>query len=107
MAMMIAAHALSAGAVLVRVLRDTRFARDDRKFRAAWSLVGDSLVRPPRGYAADHPAIEDLKRKDLIGLAPLSRQETLGPGLVELAAKQFAAAAVFMAYLCEAVGVQY
>lgn len=81
--------------------------RDERKFRTAWSLVGDSLVRPPRGYAADHPAIEDLKRKDFIGLAPLSRQETLGPGLVELAATRFAAAAPFMAYLCEAVGVQY
>lgn len=81
--------------------------RDDKKLRAAWSLVGDSLSRPPRGYAADHPAIEDLKRKDFIGLAPLTRQETLGPGLVKLAAKNFAVAAPFMAFLCEAVGVQY
>lgn len=81
--------------------------RDDRKFSTAWSMEGDSLARPPRGYAADHPAIEDLKRKDFIGLAPLSRQETLGPGLVKRAAKQFATAAPFMAFLCEAVGVQY
>ena len=81
--------------------------RDNKKFSTVWSLAGDSLARPPRGYAADHPAIEDLKRKDFIGLALLSRQEAFGPGLVKLAAKQFAAAAPFMAFLCEAVGVQY
>jgi uncharacterized protein (TIGR02453 family) len=82
-------------------------ARDDKKFSTAWSLAGDSLARPPRGYAADHPAIEDLKRKDFIGLATLTRQETLGPGLAKLAARQFAAAAPFMDFLCAAVGVQY
>lgn len=81
--------------------------RDDRKFSATWTLEGDRLARPPRGYAADHPAIEDLKRKDFIGLVPLARQETLGPGLVQRAAKQFAAAAPFMAFLCDAIGVQY
>jgi uncharacterized protein (TIGR02453 family) len=82
-------------------------ARDDRKFAAHWTLAGDSLTRPPRGYAAGHPAIEDLKRKDLIGLAALSRDEAIGPGLVMLAAQRFAAAAPLMKFLCEAQGVQY
>ncbi|MDP1611884.1 MAG: TIGR02453 family protein [Sulfuritalea sp.] len=82
-------------------------ARDDRKFAAHWTLAGDSLTRPPRGYAADHKAIEDLKRKDLIGLAALSFDEAIGPGLVKLAAQRFAAAAPLMKFLCEAQGVQY
>lgn len=81
--------------------------RDGKKFAALWALAGDSLTRPPRGYAADHAAIEDLKRKDFIGLAPLSPADVIGPGLVKLAASRFAAAAPFMRFLCDAQGVQY
>lgn len=82
-------------------------ARDDAGFAGRWQLVGDSLTRPPRGYAADHVAIGDLKRKDFIALAPLSRAEAVGPGLVELAAERFAAAEPLMRFLCEALGVPY
>ena len=81
--------------------------RDDRKLAAHWALAGDSLTRPPRGYSAEHPAIEDLKRKDFICLASLSRDEVIGSGLVKLAAARFAAAAPLMKFLCEAQGVQY
>jgi len=82
-------------------------ARDHRKFVAQWLLAGDSLLRPPRGYAADHPAIEDLKRKDFIAMAPLSPVEVTGPGLVKLASVQFAAAGSFMSLLCNALEVAY
>jgi uncharacterized protein (TIGR02453 family) len=82
-------------------------ARDDKKFAAHWALAGDSLTRPPRGHAADHPAIDDLKRKDFIGLAALSAAEVTGSGLVKLAAQRFAAATPLMKFLCEAQGVQY
>ncbi|WP_310448809.1 DUF2461 domain-containing protein [Sulfuritalea sp.] len=82
-------------------------ARDDKKFSSHWALAGDSLTRPPRGYAADHAAIEDLKRKDFIGLAALSFSDATGPGLVKLASERFAAAAPLMKFLCEAQGVQY
>ncbi|MDP2826097.1 MAG: TIGR02453 family protein [Sulfuritalea sp.] len=81
--------------------------RDDKKFNAHWALAGDSLTRPPRGYAATHPAIKDLKRKDFIALAALSAAEATTPGLVKLAAARFAAAAPLMKFLCEAQGVQY
>jgi uncharacterized protein (TIGR02453 family) len=80
-------------------------ARDDRKFTAHWQLSGDSLTRSPRGYAADHPAIEDLKYKDYVALAPLEIDQVTGPGLVKLASARFAAAAPFMAFLCDALGV--
>lgn len=82
-------------------------ARDNKKFAAQWDLAGDSLTRPPRGYAADHPAMEDLKRKDFIGLASLAHAEVTGSGLVKLVGDKFAAAAPLMSFLCEAVGVQY
>ncbi len=82
-------------------------ARDDHDFSAQWQLVGGSLTRPPRGYAADHPEIEDIKRKDFIGLAGLTRKEVTGGRLVDLSAERFAAAAPFMRFLCEAAGVRY
>lgn len=81
--------------------------RDDAKFAAHWSLCGDSLQRPPRGYDAGHPAITDIKRKDYIALAPLSRAEVIGSGLVGLAAMRFAETAPLMAFLCNALEAPY
>ncbi|MDO8360718.1 MAG: DUF2461 domain-containing protein [Devosia sp.] len=78
-------------------------ARDDKKFRAQYELVGDSLKRAPQGYAMDHVALDDLKRKDFIGLAPLSFDDVTGSGLVKLAGARFAAAKPFMKFLCDAV----
>lgn len=81
--------------------------RDDKQFRSRWELAGDSLSRPPRGYASDHPALEDLKRKDYIALMPLLPQEVAGSGLVELASQGFAETAAFMGFLCRALDVPY
>ncbi len=81
--------------------------RDDKKFVAQWELWGDTLTRPPRGYAFDHPAIEDIKRKDFVGLASLSSREATGAGLLKLAGKRFAEAAPLMKFLCDALEVPY
>ena len=82
-------------------------ARDDRRFGSQWTLSGDSLIRPPRGYASDHPAIEDLLRKDFIGVASLTLDEVTGPRLPNLAAERFASSAPFMKFLCAALEVPY
>jgi uncharacterized protein (TIGR02453 family) len=81
--------------------------RDDRKMVAQWAFAGDSLSRPPRGYAKTHVAIEDIKRKDFIVLNGLSKTEVIGPGLVKLAGDRFASAVPLMHFLCAAVGAQY
>jgi uncharacterized protein (TIGR02453 family) len=82
-------------------------ARDDKQFVAQWELWGDKLTRPPRGYVADHPAVEDIKRKDFVAIATLSSREATGSGLVKLAGKRFAEAAPFMRFLCEALDIAY
>jgi len=82
-------------------------ARDHKRFVAHWMLSGDSLSRPPRGYAADHPAIEDLKRKDFIGLSSLSLDDVSGSGLVKLAGERFTASVPLMKFLCDALAVPY
>lgn len=82
-------------------------ARDHKDFVKLWELAGDSLSRPPRGFAADHPAVDDLKRKDFIAIAPLSAAEVCGPNLVALAESRFTAALPFMKFLCTALEVQF
>jgi uncharacterized protein (TIGR02453 family) len=82
-------------------------ARNDKKFLAQWEIGGDSLTRPPRGYNINHPAIEDIKRKDFIASAPLSIAEITGTGLVKLTGKRFTASVPFMKFLCEALNVPY
>jgi uncharacterized protein (TIGR02453 family) len=44
-------------------------------FRRSCTLEGDALVRPPRGFAADHPLIEDIKRKDFTAITEWSEKE--------------------------------
>lgn len=53
-------------------------AEDWKKAKRGLELGGEALSRPPRGYAADHPLIEDLKRKDLITSIELSRKQICG-----------------------------
>ena len=75
-------------------------ARDDRKFRTRWTLDGGSLKRPPRGFPADNPYIEDVKRTDFIAVEELeerarARQEVPRPRR-RILRRRAAADAVFM-----------
>jgi uncharacterized protein (TIGR02453 family) len=82
-------------------------ARDDKAFRHHFTLDGDSLVNPPRGYAKDHPLLEDLRRKDFIGLAPLTSAQATSPALRPLIVQRFHQAAPFMRFLCQALELPY
>ena len=52
-----------------------------RDFTETFELEGDSLKRPPRGYEADHPLVEDLKRKDFVAVYELLGSRSGGVGL--------------------------
>ena len=68
-----------------------RRARDDRKFRSRFRLEGGSLKSAPRGYASDHPLIEDLRRTDFAGVCELEEQEVLDKRFAHDVATAFAA----------------
>ncbi|MFG0306284.1 MAG: DUF2461 domain-containing protein [Phycisphaerales bacterium JB040] len=68
------------------------------------ALTGESLKRPPRGFDADDPLIEDLKRKDFVVSAPLSEDEVLAPGFVGDFARRCRGASPLVRFLTEAVG---
>ena len=84
-----------------------RQAVGDRRFAARFVLDGESLTRPPRGYPADHPLIDDLKRKDFIACADFADAKALERGFVDWAAGAFATATPLMRYLCAALDVPF
>jgi hypothetical protein len=53
------------------------------------ALAGERLVPPPRGDAADHPALADLPRNDLVAVGPLTRTELLAPDVIQTVASRF------------------
>ncbi len=78
-----------------------------KRFRETFELAGESLKRPPRDFPADHPLIEDLKRKDFIAIREIAVDEVLDPGFLDDVAKTFTAGKPFMRFLCEGVGVGF
>src|SRR5690606_33942608 len=46
-----------------------------------FELEGGRLSRPPKGYPADHPLIDDLKRKDFVAMKRLDEAFVLDPDL--------------------------
>ena len=84
-----------------------REAVGDEVFRDTFELEGERLKRAPRGYDADHPLIEDLKRKDFIGGHKVPDSFVLDRELPDRLTSLFAAGTPFMRFLCEAVGVAF
>ena len=78
-----------------------------KQFTETFSLGGDSLQRPPRGFDADHPLIDDLKRKDFMGSAQLTQGQVTSADFIDLFENHCKRASSLMAFLCEAVGVKY
>ena len=50
--------------------------------KVKWSLGGEMLKRPPAGFAADHPMIEELKRKDFAS-APFDEGDACSPRFID------------------------
>lgn len=82
-------------------------ARDERAFSAHFELVGDTLTNAPRGFARDHPLVDDLKRKDFIGLAGLSVANVTSGNFRSLVAERFKQADPVMRFLCGALELRF
>lgn len=82
-------------------------ARDDPEFSRTYTLSGESLINAPRGFAKDHPQVEDLKRKDFIAICELSRDDMLSPDLIEDTVERFDRATPYMHFLCKALQVGF
>ena len=78
-----------------------------KAFTRRFTLGGDSLKRPPRGFDPEHPLIEDLKRKDFIAVAKLTQKDVTSGDVIKTFAKTCKAAAPLVAFLCEALELPY
>jgi uncharacterized protein (TIGR02453 family) len=75
----------------------------DKKFASNFVFAGDSLSNPPRGYAKDHPQLEDLKRKDFIAIKHFPQSLALSPGFQSDVVRSFRSALPVMTFLCQAL----
>lgn len=82
-------------------------ARDDANLREHLEFGGgESLKRAPRGVDADHPLIEDLKRKDFLASTQLDDDAVLDEDLPLRVAEIFRAGLPLVAFLCGALGLE-
>lgn len=82
-------------------------ASTDPKFQSFFVLDGDSLSRPPRGIDPEHPAIDDLKRKDHIATAVMSLRDVYSAKLPAILHERFSASRAYMKVLCDALGLPF
>lgn len=76
-------------------------------FRKRFSMDGESLVRPPRGFPPDHELIADLKRKNFVATTPLDDALVLGPRLRSTLGERFAQLGPLVDYLCAALDLEF
>jgi len=70
-------------------------------------LGGASLTRPPRGYCADHPMIEDIKRTDFTALIEFTEAQVCSPRFLEDFTKAARKLRPLLAFLAKAEGMQF
>ena len=76
-------------------------------FRDHFSLMGQSLKRPPRGFDAGHPLIEDLKRKDFVARTRFDEADAVQPDFLQRFTGVVRSGAEFVRFLSRAVGVPF
>ncbi|MBL8549808.1 MAG: DUF2461 domain-containing protein [Hyphomonadaceae bacterium] len=67
----------------------------------------EALTRPPRGFDAEHPFIDDIKRKSFFVGVETNEAAAMSPAFVKDVAKAYAGAAPLMKFLCDAAGAKY
>ncbi len=78
-----------------------------KAFAPTYTLEGDSLKRPPRGFDADHPLLRDLKRKDFIATAKVSHAEITGVQLMDSFIGRCQATSPLVKELCAALDIAF
>lgn len=70
-------------------------------------VSGDGLKRPPRGFSADHPNIEDIKRKSFFAMRHLPPESALEPEFIDEVEKSLKTAAPLVAFLNKALDLPF
>ena len=76
-------------------------------FSTAFELSGDSLSRPPRGFDPQHPLVEDLKRKDFVGIRVLDERTATSDLFLSSFLSACRDGVPLLRFLCDALGLQF
>ena len=82
-------------------------AAKDSDFLSEFSIGGESLKRPPKGFDPDHPYLEDLKRKDHIASVEFDEGDAVSPGFLDDFADVCRQASPYMEFLTTSLGLPY
>ena len=78
-----------------------------KAFRETFDIMGQSLKRPPRGFDASHPLIEDLKRKDFVARTRFDEADAVQPDFLQRFVQIVSTGAEFVRFLSRAIGVPF
>lgn len=82
-------------------------AAHEGSFARAFDLAGDRLKTQPRGVDPDHPLVDDLARKDFIGVCDLTREDVTSEGFLDRFTSKVQDGAPFLRWLCGAVDARF
>lgn len=80
---------------------------EEERFTSLYRLRGKSLTRPPRGIDPEHPLIEDLKRVDYLASIRINEKIATQPDFLDYYLETCQAAAPFMRFLTESIGLTW
>jgi uncharacterized protein (TIGR02453 family) len=79
----------------------------DEKFNAMFSLEGNRLKKPPKGYDPDYPLIEVLKLKEFYVFTSFSEQVACAADFIDQYADACLKTKPFMEFLTTAIGLPW
>ncbi|MEN8163540.1 MAG: DUF2461 domain-containing protein [Acidobacteriota bacterium] len=80
---------------------------EDPAFARFYTVEGDRLKRPPRGFDPDHELVEILKFKDFTGMSKLTQKQVIATGFIEEFAELCRAGGSLVRFICEALDQPY
>lgn len=77
------------------------------EFKRRWEVTGESLVRAPRGFDPEHPAIDEIKRKDFIAWSHFTDEEICSPNFIDEYTDACYGVSPMVEYLSETIGLSF
>ena len=78
-----------------------------KAFADHYDFAGESLKRAPKGFDPEHPLIEDLRRKDFIGVRKVPQTFVTSPDLPRELARAFKKGVPMVRFLCDSLSVAF
>ena len=78
-----------------------------KAFASTFEMRGDSLKRPPRGFDPEHPLIEDLKRKNFIGVHELAESSIESASFLTETIETFRKGNLLVRFLCNSLKLPF